>query len=140
MQFVQVGQYWETQFRERANYNGVAWYRLDFDLTTPEQRSGKAVLELGGIDDESWTYLNGKLVNEVTKETHPNNYWQAPREIVLKQEYLRPGPRQSLVIRCNDLRGDGGMNHLPKLRFGTYNCFYVDEPIKSDDPYRYYHW
>ncbi|MBR0460170.1 MAG: hypothetical protein IJJ26_13115 [Victivallales bacterium] len=137
---VKVGQYWEPQFRDHSAYDGVAWYRYDLNLTSPDQRSGEATLDFGAIDDESWVFLNGQLIDEVSEKTHPKNYWQQPRVIVLKQEYLRPGEKQSIVIRCKDLRGDGGMKSLPRLRVGHFNCFYVDTPIKSDDPYRYYHW
>ena len=136
---VAVGAYWENQFKERANYDGVAWYRLEFDIKSEGQRSGKAILELGAIDDESQVFINGKLVHEVTQKTH-SDYWRVPRTIPLDSSFLRPETRQTIVIRCKDLRGNGGMSGRPRIKNALYDCFYVDTPVKEDDPYRYYHW
>ncbi|MBR0460354.1 MAG: hypothetical protein IJJ26_14065 [Victivallales bacterium] len=137
---VKTGVYWEDQFKEYSQYDGIAWFRLNFKLTSSDQFNGNAVLSLGAIDDESWIYLNGHLVSEITAKTHPNNYWSEPRIIPLNPKYLNPSGQQTILIRCNDIKGYGGMPGTPQLQIGAEHSLYVDTPVQSDDPYRFYHW
>ena len=46
----------------------------------------------------------------------------------------------TLVILCNDLRMQGGVKNIPTLKTAPAFRFYADEPVSSDDPYRYYRW
>ncbi len=49
------------QFADLKDYNGVAWYRKEFALPDPLP-AGELTLRLSAIDDEDWTYLNGKPI------------------------------------------------------------------------------
>ena len=130
---------WEDQFADLADYQGIAWYRFEFDrpdIATP------VTLSLGGIDDEDWTYLNGRLVGHIGEDTHPDNYWEALREYEIAPGDLRPG-KNVLVVKVRDLRQDGGITKGPVGIFhpGRWlGSYYVDVPAKLDDPYRYYRW
>ena len=111
---------------------------MEFDL--PKVcRSGKHELQIGAVDDESWIWLNGRFMGEVTAKTHPGDYWNYNRKIPLKKTDLRPG-KQVLTILCNDLRGSGGLQSIPEIVPKQLHFFYADQPEAEDDPYRYYHW
>ena len=96
-------------------------------------------LQLGPIDDESWTWLNGRPVGECTRQTNPKDYWEFPRTHRIASGVLKPG-KNVLVVRCNDIYLLGGILGTPRLRIPQQYAFYTDVPIASDDPYRYYRW
>ena len=96
-------------------------------------------MRIGAVDDESWIWLNGRFTGEVTAQTHPENYWNFNRSIVLKKELLSSG-KQVLTVLCNDLGGVGGMLAVPRIVPRSCRFFHVDRPEATDDPYRYYHW
>lgn len=135
---VQPGISFESQFPKYSDYDGLFWYRVEFDL--PKVcRSGKHELQIGAVDDESWIWLNGRFMGAVTAKTHPGDYWNYNRKIPLKKTDLRPG-KQVLTILCNDLRGSGGLQSIPEIVPKQLRFFYADQPEAEDDPYRYYHW
>ncbi len=136
----QVGCNFESQFKELKKYDGYFWYRLNFDL--PEnlyQNNSGCALNLGPIDDESWVWLNGKFLGEITAKTNPNDYWSTPRRYQVASSDLKP-TGNVLTVLCNDLRQDGGMLGIPVAQFKPTHPFYVDTPKSVDDPYRYYRW
>ncbi|MBS5530605.1 hypothetical protein KH017_07440 [bacterium] len=56
---VRVPGNFDTQFADLAGYDGLFWYRLEFEL--PKELAGvECELQLGPIDDESRTWLNGR--------------------------------------------------------------------------------
>ena len=136
---VRVPGNFDVQFKELAKYDGLFWYRLEFELPGEFASSGDVELFLGAIDDESWTWLNGHFLGEVTKQTHPDNYWEAARIHHVDSDWLRPG-KNVLVVLCNDTYRYGGILGIPKFKIPRRFDFYTDRPIASDDPYRYYRW
>ena len=135
---VHPGLSFESQFPNYSNYNGLFWYRVEFDL--PEIfRNGKYELQIGAVDDESWIWLNGRFMGEITAKTHPNDYWSHNRRIPLNKSDLLPG-KQVLTILCNDLRNSGGLQSIPEIVPKRLYFFHADQPEAADDPYRYYHW
>jgi hypothetical protein len=136
----------EAQRPALGTYDGWFWYRLRFK--TPEGFGGDestgndVTLSLGGIDDESWVWLNGEFLGEVTKATNPKDYWQFPRQYGLKQGLLRPGQENTLVVLVNDTYQTGGIQGQPSLRRPApwLQSYYVQVPQAGDDPYRYYRW
>ena len=131
----------ESQRPTLADYNGVFWYRLRFSL--PKGLTRKALrLYIGPVDDESWIWLNGKFLGEVTKQTNPKDYWAFPREYALKPEMLRWDGEDVLAVRVNDTYQTGGIMGTPLVagRSPWLDSFYVQEPESVDDPYRYYRW
>jgi hypothetical protein len=131
----------EAQRPALADYDGWFWYRLRFPA--PDTFGGAdTTLFLGAIDDESWVWLNGEFLGEVTKATNAQDYWQFPREYALKPGLLRPGQENVLVVLVNDTYQSGGMNGRPALRRPApwLQSYYVQVPQAGDDPYRYYRW
>lgn len=137
---IRVPGMWERAFADLADYDGVAWYRTDFVLTAiPKEQ---VTLYLAAIDDEDWTYLNGKLIGHIGRDTNPDDYWSAKREYKIRPEDLREG-RNVLVVRVNDLRQSGGFGagKVGIFRPGAWlDSYYLDVPTSLDDPYRYNRW
>ena len=135
---VDVDTAYDSQSKELGNYLGDFWYRLEFNLPAAA-KTLEAKLHIGPVDDESWVWLNGEFLGEVTKKTHPKNYWEFPRSYPLEAGKLRPG-RNVLVILCRNLAGSGGIFGIPALTFRKKFNFYTDTPQSSDNPYQYYRW
>ena len=131
----------DEQRPELADYNGLFWYRLNFRLPKNLRPEG-LTLHLGPIDDESWVWLNGKFLGQVTRETHPEDYWQFPREFNIDPDMLRMDVENVLAVRVNDTYLTGGIHGTPKLLRPSpwLESYYIQAPEASDDPYRYYRW
>ncbi len=87
---------WESGGLEQVN--GTAWYRISFEL---DHVPSDAVLQLGYVDDQDMTWLNGHLIGET-------NEFNVHRQYPVEEGILRSGPNQ-LTIRVRDLWGDGGL-------------------------------
>jgi beta-galactosidase len=132
---------YESQRPDLAGYLGVFWYRKTFDM--PVLPSGdELTLVVGAVDDEDWTYLNGKLLGSITAQTNPENYWDAQRRYKVPAGLLRP-TGNVLAVRVNNLRGTGGIVRQPvgfEIPERVWSSYYFDAPQADDDPYRYYRW
>lgn len=138
---IKVPGMFDEQIADLADYDGLFWYRLDFDV--PEGTDGEGLnLFLGAVDDESWVWLNGEFLGEVSKKTHPKDYYRVPREYILKTGSLKSGQKNTLVVLVNDTYLKGGMRSKPALRSeGKWlKSYYIQKPKADDDPYRYYRW
>ncbi len=128
----------ESQFKALEKYDGWFWYRLEFQVPRA-MTAQETVLSLGAVDDESWIWLNGKLLGEVSRKTNPKNYWSTERICTIPPHTLNVG-KNTLCVLCNDLGKDGGILGTPGLRPAKPFSLYPDSPIANDDPYRYFHW
>ncbi|HRR06571.1 MAG TPA: beta galactosidase jelly roll domain-containing protein, partial [Victivallales bacterium] len=129
--------------KDLNGYDGFFWYRLKFTLPQEFENEDELTLELGGIDDESWTWLNEQFLGELTKTTNPKNYWNAPRTYTFKTEILRKKEKNTLVVKVNDTYMNGGFREQPRIKRKSapwINSYYLQNPIAEDDPYRYYRW
>lgn len=130
----------DGQRADLIEYDGLFWYRNTFDLPAGLPKES-LTLDLGKIDDESWVWLNGHFLGEVTEKTHPQDYYKFVRRYAVKPEWLKP-TGNVLVVLVKDLRGHGGLVGLPALL--TPNPWpqgpYLQKPEAIDDPYRYYRW
>lgn len=89
-----------------TDYDGVAWYRLDF--TAPAEWAGQElVLVLGSVDDYDRVFLNGRVVGETPLGT-PNAV-HLQRRYTIAPEVLRPGEQNTLAIKVTDGGGPGGL-------------------------------
>ncbi len=130
----------EAQVPEWANYDGVIWYRRTFEWRGPTDRT--ATLRLGKVDDEDWTFVNGEAVGHIGQDTHPTNYWSAPRLYALRPGLLKAGAN-TIVVKVRDLRQSGGIVSGPvdvRLPDRWLSSYYLDTPAQLDDPYRYNRW
>ncbi|NOY80063.1 MAG: hypothetical protein GXP31_03560 [Kiritimatiellaeota bacterium] len=140
-QAIHVGATFESQRPKLKDFNGAFWYRLHFRVPASFVRRGVR-LWLGPVDDESWVWLNGKFLGQVTKKTRPKDYWVFPREYALDRGWLNPDGENVLVVRVNDTYQTGGMMGTPYLAVPApwLDSYYVQKPESVDDPYRYYRW
>ena len=96
---------------EQAGYDGmdgIAWYRLSFDLTADEASRG-VKLGLGAIDDADITWVNGTEVGRT-------NGYNVPRLYDVPAGALRAG-RNVLAVRVEDTGGGGGIYGDPSSVF-----------------------
>ena len=103
---------WETiavpaQWEQAGHpgYDGVAWYRARFVLPRLpiEVRMAGAppALELGKLDDDDETYVNGVRVGGT-------NGWSAYRRYAVPPDALRWGDENVVAVRVTDHGGPGG--------------------------------
>jgi sialate O-acetylesterase len=104
---VAVPSSWENQGFEGVD--GIAWYRISFDLTADEAASG-VLLGLGPIDDSDRTWVNGIEVGGI--ETGSG----VPREYTVEASVLRAG-RNVVAVRVEDRGGAGGILGSPDHLF-----------------------
>lgn len=104
------------------NFDGVVWARATVDLPN---YSGDAILDLGPVDDEDATYVNGTLVGS-------KSVWNEERQYAVPQGLLHPG-RNSVVVRITDRQLGGGFlvtPERPRLILHGQNMKLVDWRIK----------
>lgn len=102
---VDTKRHWESQ--GVGHYDGVAWYRVGFDV--PADWAGRTVHAVfEGVDDSFRLYLGGTEVarfgNPETKET----VW-LQRVTADVTRFLTPGARAQMVLRVVDHNGAGGI-------------------------------
>lgn len=113
---IKINDLWENQ--GYANYNGFAWYRVQFII--PEkykklvEKNDGLVLRLGKVDDVDYTYLNGELVGQTG--SLPPNYitkYQEARVYSLPLAKIIWGKPNTLAVRVYDAQGGGGLYEGP---------------------------
>jgi len=102
-----------------SNFDGLVWFRKVVEV--PDAWAGKEVmLELGPIDDQDTTWVNGVKVGA---HTGPGK-WQALRKYKVDASIVKAG-RNVVTVQVLDTGGGGGLNGQPgqmKLK-----------PLESDD-------
>lgn len=95
---VTVPSMWEND--GLPGFDGVVWYRTEFDL--PENWQGVPLeMHLGAIDDIDTTWINGIQLGSTSG-------WRTPRVYAVPAGALRPG-RNTIAIRVLDTGGGGGL-------------------------------
>jgi len=89
--------YWADQ--GIRGLNGVVWFRKEIDLP-PSMTAKPAKLFMGRIVDADETYVNGKLVGNIT-------YQYPPRRYEVPAGLLKPG-KNIIVVRITNTAGKGG--------------------------------
>jgi hypothetical protein len=107
---------WENQGYE--DYDGYAWYRLQFKLP-PNFTTGELYLSLGKIDDIDDVYLNGELIGTVY-DLKKNFYtrgdgWQynMRRIYKIKEGLLKRDGVNTIAVKVYDGQGLGGIYEGP---------------------------
>jgi hypothetical protein len=106
---------WENQ--GYPDYDGIGWYRYHF--TVPANMKNKGlIINLGRIDDNDETYINGVLVGKI-------NGWEADRIYTIPPGILKYGEDNVISIRCDDTGGGGGIyGGSPKITEGAPPLIY----------------
>lgn len=100
---IAVNAQWELQgFPE---FDGVAWYRLTFEL--PERPAGAELVELcvGAVDEDAWVWLNGTYLGQHVEGL---SGWDKAFRFNAAKE-IRWGARNQLTIRVFDSCNAGGI-------------------------------
>ncbi|MBT7304167.1 MAG: DUF4838 domain-containing protein, partial [Victivallales bacterium] len=111
-----------------GNAIGHGWYRTT--VPPPASHAGKPVeLQFGGVDEQAWVYVNGKLVGEHTltsefmvgKEVTVEDLWDRPFVLTIAPKYLKTG-KNSLVVRIHNAAKNAGIHqpvraYLPTAAF-----------------------
>jgi len=111
---VAVPDHWENLGGAFQNYDGVAWYRVTFNLDSTRFANwlgcGRPItLRIGAVDDGDASYVNGFKVGETPAA--PESYRKFRRYNV-PTAYLRVG-RNVVAIQVTDLRDAGGIWRTP---------------------------
>lgn len=99
--------YWE-QPTILPNFDGVVWFRKDFNLSQEESQQ-VIKLHLANIDDEDITFVNGVEIGKTIGHTFLREY-SIPKNI------LKVG-RNNITVRVTDNQGGGGIYGDPELFF-----------------------
>lgn len=101
-----VPAYWEEHGYK--GMDGVAWYRVAFNMSDAEQLTG-ATITLAGIDDDDITWINGSEIGRTAG-------YNIERAYRIPPSVLRVG-RNVLAVRVTDGGGGGGINGAVSLKF-----------------------
>jgi sialate O-acetylesterase len=114
----------DWEWKGLPTLDGVVWFRRE--VVIPEGSNPKKVtLQLGPVDDQDSTYVNGQLVGSTTSRT--------PRSYTLPDGLLKPG-RNVIAVRVQDNGGSGGiMGDADQLRLTGEN---LTIPLAGDWQYR----
>ncbi len=82
-------------------YDGVVYYRKSIELTAA-QIIGNATLELGAIDDNDITFVNGRQVG-ATDDYSVNRSYRVPAGTLIEGKNV-------IVVRVEDTGGEGGFS------------------------------
>jgi sialate O-acetylesterase len=100
---IKLPQAWEQT--EIGNADGIVWFRKEFEL--PASFNGKkSTLNLGPIDDNDVTYINGKQVGAI-------NGWNTDRVYEIDPTVLVAG-KNTIVVKVTDNAGGGGIYGKPE--------------------------
>ena len=110
---VNVPAWFESYAGVGGDYDGVAWYILDFNLPAkPDVGKAEHVvseeLAFAAVDEEAWVWLNGQYIGQHCEGV---GGWNSPFRFDVQHE-LRWGARNRLVVRVSDTMRDGGI-HKP---------------------------
>ena len=95
-----IGPWEEWGVPTLADYNGMAWYRREFDLT-PAQAKAVARLSLGLLDDVGRVWINGKPVGMSARSWQPSSF-DVPSGV------LKAG-RNVMIVNILDTYANGGL-------------------------------
>ena len=139
---VRVPGSFNAQTKELRGYVGKFWYRTRFTIPEIYQRHSPRLF-IGRVDSESWVWLNGEFLGQVTRDTNPMDSASFPRVYRLDPSKLNPNGDNVLVVLVNNNpRLTGGILSNPAVMIdGRWlHSYYLQAPQADDDPYRYTRW
>lgn len=104
---LRAGSHWENQADDLRHYTGVAWYRIDLDVPA-DWRDLDARAVFDGVDDSFELWLNGEPAGSFGDPVTKTTIW-LERQVAELGRRLRPGERNTLVLRVVDHAGAGGL-------------------------------
>lgn len=107
----EVNPEWEQSDDLKQPYTGYAWYRRTVQVPSDWQGKFDVFLNLGPIDDNDWTYLNGKLIGSTTERNITVS--GMPRSYKVPDGLINYGGGNVIAVRVLDFRGLGGITQGP---------------------------
>ena len=102
---ITVPGFWEDQIPEMKEFDGVVWYRKEFDL--PKDFLGQDIqIGLCLIHDYDMTWVNGVKIGETNSPKDWRDYIAKPG--ILKEK------NNVLVVRVHNRKGKGGFGGIPE--------------------------
>ncbi|MGQ8338253.1 sialate O-acetylesterase [Sunxiuqinia sp. A32] len=99
---MEVPKAWDGDLEKQ---DGIIWFRKEIEL--PANADGKAgIIQLGAIDDEDITWVNGQKVGSIA-------LWIANRNYEIKPGILKAG-KNIIMVRIKDTGSVGGMFGKPE--------------------------
>ena len=105
-------------FQGHRNFDGIAWYRVSFDVPS-NFKEGDYVMMLGKIDDFDETYLNGVLIGTTGIIRSNGRMRRSDTEYKLYRGYsipngvLKVGQKNVIAVRVYDQMSWGGIYEGP---------------------------
>jgi hypothetical protein len=125
-----------------ADYQGYYWYRLHLNIPSTAN-NGKITLDFGPVDDESWIWINGHFLGEISSQSGEKEFWAVDRKYEIKPEFINWDKDNVITVLCNDTYLKGGIRGKAYYKSGQgawLDSYYIQAPKQDDDPYRYYRW
>ena len=97
---IDIGLAWENQ--GYPDYDKGAWYRTSLKIDADPKKP--VYMAFGGIDNDAWVYVNGKLVGE-------HHVWNRPFTLDISNAVKHKG-KNTIAIRVFDGVGLGGIRGL----------------------------
>ena len=101
---VRIGQPFDSFLGKE--YLGVAWYRIDTEVSASLANEKELYFIVGAIDDFDSIYINGTKIGE-TDRTTPH-WWETMRIYKIPEGVLKPGSN-AIAIRVFNEKGQGGI-------------------------------
>jgi len=123
---IDIGAGWEKQ--GFPDYVGYGWYFQNFSIDDSIKNFKNYLLYFGGVDEEAWVYINGKLVFEHTVAATGKPItvlWSEPFVINIK-DYVNLNGNNTIAVRVNNSAGMGGV-WKPVTIYGS------DEALNAND-------
>lgn len=85
---------------ELGNEDGIIWFRKEIELPA-DAEGATGSIQLGAIDDEDITWINGQKIGSIA-------LWIANRNYEIKKGILKAG-KNTIIVRVKDTGSTGGM-------------------------------
>ncbi len=101
---IKVDTFWEAQ--NYTDFDGIAWYRLKLVIPSSLKEKcsilQKVRINLGRVDDQDDTYLNGQRIGGFIG-------WDSERVYIVPVSMINWDKENTIAIKVSDFSGNGGM-------------------------------
>lgn len=97
---INVPGYWEQN--GHPGYDGIGWYRVSLYIPKSWNKRSGFILNLGLIDDNDETYVNGQLVGSTAG-------YKIDRKYLIPKSLIKFGGNNVISVKVIDNGGDGGI-------------------------------
>jgi nicotinamidase-related amidase/type 1 glutamine amidotransferase len=95
------------------DYDGVAWYRCVVRIPQTWTSGHDVLLNLRAEDDRVSVWFNGHPLKQTAGST------DSAATLLIQRDWIEPADANLIVVRVEDLGGDGGLREIPVLTCGS---------------------